>query len=660
MRGVFRGMPARLAIVYWLATACSQDPQFIEKDIPPGSAGSDDLIVNFCASQADADDSLREKCSSLESQLFIEPSRVELKVGESADLRAYLITKSGRKVEISSQAVWSVSHQKSVELASAVGGIKGVAPGSTVVSAKFSKFSADADVNVYVENVIKQPQVVLKIQNRDIENLTVPIGYNALVSWDAKDVDQCRVMIGDREIDRRSSGQLEVKIQESTQVAVHCRDGEGDLVSDQIEIVATRPKVQLTVNDSPSDLVLSGAGPVNVAWSSSNADSCDIAVSGQKLRVGAAGSGSLIANVQRTVEIQAECRDIQGNVDADSVVVKLEFQRKITFSPGYFDVIAGNKTRRPVSIMFALDVTGSMSGQIQTVKNGVQDFVNQLYARGFEPRIGVVPFRDSVPETGPTTEVPEGRLELTSNVEEVIRFVSGLKATNGGDANEASLAAIRASMASLRVQETRPDAIKIIMVVTDQAGHDGTLRNCAIDPVVNQFSMLTEDEQKSFKLFYSTPAIGTACSGYSDGSRQMSDLLSKILTAEESVANRGGLIPWPFANSNLVNDVVLMLEKVNPDIDLACLNTRVKLSISGEVNYLEELKDLSGSLRQLESGANQWLARTFTAEEFEAINAGEGKLEVQQCCFSKAAARAGVFNSCLKPATDRVLAFGME
>lgn len=659
MLGAFRGMPARLAIVVLLATACSQDPQFIDKEMSPESAGAADGTVAICSTSAASGVSslVSSECQVGNAQLAIEPSAVDLKMGDTESLKAFLVFADGRKVDVTGQARWSSSQPRLLAVQSN-GGVVALAAGQTQVHAVYFDLNGLSEARISDRDFVKNPEVELRVHGfRDLALL--PSGLDASVTWESSDVKSCRLLVDGKDFSKQLKGSLAIKVAFDGKIEVLCETESGEQISDEVVIRLTTPKVQLAVDGASDELIISGPKSVQLKWLSSNADFCEVLQSGTRVTTGLVGESYAAVNSSRKFEVI--CRDLAGNSASSAVDVSLQYQTKLSFAPGYFDQIAGSKTQRPVSIMFALDVTGSMSSQIETVKSGVQDFVTQLSSKGFTPKIGVIPFRDKVPESRLLGDVPEGRLELTDNVEEVKRFVGTLKATGGGDANEASLGAIRSALTALRTGDLRPDAVKIIMLVTDQPGHSGaSTTDCSLEGLVNQFTVLSIEEQQNFKLFYSTPSTGFGCGGFSSGLRQMSTLMSRVLLTEPVLEKRGGLIAWPFANKNLVNDVVAMLEKVNPPIDLACLNTSATVSIDGVVQFVEELKDYAGAYRQLESGGQQLIAKTLNAEQFDGLSEGRGALTVQRCCFSKAAAKSGVFDACLVTPVAEAVPFALD
>lgn len=109
-------------------------------------------------------------------------------------------------------------------------------------------------------------------------------------------------------------------------------------------------------------------------------------------------------------------------------------------------------------IVFVLDVTGSMSGAINGVKNNIIEFADSLTARGVIYRLGLVTFLDAV----------ENVYDFTSNAVAFKTSVAAQYAHGGGDAPENSLEALfRASQMPFS-----PTAHHVIIWITDDAYHE--------------------------------------------------------------------------------------------------------------------------------------------------------------------------------------------
>jgi len=639
-------------------TGCSEDAKFINRDLGDASLDAESFIggcPNVAGAQSSSSTALT--CVAPRAQLFVEPSDASLLVGESLDLKAYLISADGGRMDVTGETQWSFDRQNLLEFRRP-GTVKALAAGSTKVDATFLNAAASSVVTVKSAAPVLDPSVSLTVAGAT-DSITLAEGLTADVVWTSKDLASCGLFVGDREIDRKLAGSTPLKFTQATVVELRCAAFSGDIFDEKVAITVTRPKVWITGNESLKTITTKRVSPVVLTWTSADARSCEVRDGGRV--IASAPSGSSIVVADRSRKIEAVCDDAAGNKSDDFVDIIVEFDSRLTFAAGHYDQIPGSSVQRPVSIMFALDVTGSMQGQIETVKSGVKDFVTQLVSRGFHPRLGVIPFRDKVPYPGNNGDVSEGRLELTDDVNRVKDFVQTLRALGGGDANEAALGGIKAAVQALRDGDDRPDAVKIVMVVTDQPGHHGaSTKDCTLAPLTNYLGLLTEAEQRNFKLFYSSPTTGYGCSGFASAQAQMSKILESVFLAEPLIANRGGLIPWPFATTNLVNDVVNMLVKTAPPIDLACINDTVDVSLSGKPFLSRLMSDRGASFRALEESRPVSLALTMNDADHLAFEAGHGIMTASRCCVSKAAAKAGDFGSCLKRWGPQSIGFSLE
>lgn len=70
MLGAFRGMPTWVATFVVSLSACSQDPQFVEKDLTSAVMGSDDLTAESCDALASTStEALPTQCLIFKAQL---------------------------------------------------------------------------------------------------------------------------------------------------------------------------------------------------------------------------------------------------------------------------------------------------------------------------------------------------------------------------------------------------------------------------------------------------------------------------------------------------------------------------------------------------------------------------------------------------------------
>ena len=129
-----------------------------------------------------------------------------------------------------------------------------------------------------------------------------------------------------------------------------------------------------------------------------------------------------------------------------------------------------------VDIVFVIDVTGSMSGTIDTVKKATLTFHESLkeklaeYHRSLSQlRVKVVWFRDYYAD-GTSAYGESEFMELPAQKEDFYSFVSGLTATGGGDTPETSLEALTLAMRSDFVQEGERKR-HIVILFTDAPAH---------------------------------------------------------------------------------------------------------------------------------------------------------------------------------------------
>jgi uncharacterized protein YegL len=111
---------------------------------------------------------------------------------------------------------------------------------------------------------------------------------------------------------------------------------------------------------------------------------------------------------------------------------------------------AGGEPARDLDLVFLLDTTGSMSGEIREAKERVQQVAEALRSSrpGARVRLGVVAFRDRGDDY--LTKVQP----LTSDVDAVDAFLSALRAGGGGDGPEDLLSGLAAALGELDWNES--------------------------------------------------------------------------------------------------------------------------------------------------------------------------------------------------------------
>jgi Ca-activated chloride channel family protein len=109
---------------------------------------------------------------------------------------------------------------------------------------------------------------------------------------------------------------------------------------------------------------------------------------------------------------------------------------------------------RPVDLVFVLDISGSMSGELESVRNSLNDFLGQLEARKIKGRFGLVTFDDDARLTHP----------LTSDVRKIVEVMRPLFVTGGRSMGDSSLSGL-ALAAGLPFDR---DARKVVILITDE------------------------------------------------------------------------------------------------------------------------------------------------------------------------------------------------
>ncbi|MDF5727132.1 MAG: VWA domain-containing protein [Rhizonema sp. PD38] len=135
--------------------------------------------------------------------------------------------------------------------------------------------------------------------------------------------------------------------------------------------------------------------------------------------------------------------------------------------------------KRSADIMFVLDCTGSMGGEIEAIKDAMMSFADTIESDGVRVRVGLVEFRDRLIQEEHRVLIFNG--EPFTNDPAVFRNeVAKLQAGGGGDEPESSLDAI---LLALR-QPFTVQGSKVIVLVTDAPPHIPDLEAKSIEQVV--------------------------------------------------------------------------------------------------------------------------------------------------------------------------------
>jgi len=121
--------------------------------------------------------------------------------------------------------------------------------------------------------------------------------------------------------------------------------------------------------------------------------------------------------------------------------------------------------RGAVDIIVILDTTGSMGDEINSVKNYTSYFAQQLQARGYDYRLGLIEYKDKGESGCPRW------FGFTSSVTTFTSWVSGLYASGGGDWEESGIDAMMLAE-NVFISQGRVGAGKMIILVTDAPFHE--------------------------------------------------------------------------------------------------------------------------------------------------------------------------------------------
>jgi len=165
---------------------------------------------------------------------------------------------------------------------------------------------------------------------------------------------------------------------------------------------------------------------------------------------------------------------LAGNLKHENFKVK-EDGNDLAIDNIYF---SGNASGQKLDFAVVFDDTGSMSQEINAMKSKVKDLTDTLKASEINATYSLVSFKDSA----------SVKTEWTDDPDLFKRKVNSLQSIGGDDEPEVSLDAI----ATVLAMGFRPDAQKIILVITDAHAHD---KNDS-----SAFSMYTkEDIEKDLK-----------------------------------------------------------------------------------------------------------------------------------------------------------------
>lgn len=145
----------------------------------------------------------------------------------------------------------------------------------------------------------------------------------------------------------------------------------------------------------------------------------------------------------------------KSEFDAASLAASIVERRNLT------------QLKRSADVMFVLDCTGSMQGEIDAIKSSIIDFANTIESDGVHVRVGLIEFRDRLNGEEARVLTFDGASPFTGKPALFRQAVTPLRAQGGGDAPESSLDAV---MLALR-QPFASGTNKVIVLITDAPPH---------------------------------------------------------------------------------------------------------------------------------------------------------------------------------------------
>lgn len=309
----------------------------------------------------------------------------------------------------------------------------------------------------------------------------------------------------------------------------------------------------------------------------------------------------------------------------------------ITLDPIKRSLSGGAVTSVPVDFYFAIDVTGSMQRNINTIKDNIEDFANELEKKKYRARLSLVPFRDRV----------ESIMEPTSDINKFKSEVAGQFASGGGDANEAALGAVDAAIK--KIKETKsPGAFAAVIAITDNPAHmGGSTTNCDINPLLDTINSLSEADQMKTKIYGSFANSGVNCSGFGSAKEQFSQILDRSLIASP-ISQRGSAnLSYPFEKGTILDELVPLVEKTIPSKQLICLADSAELSVEGTSLSTWKTPSLEESYARFVKDVKVAWPDAIKDGELEKYVGKTLDVEIKRCCVSQEDAAAGNFGGCI-------------
>lgn len=194
---------------------------------------------------------------------------------------------------------------------------------------------------------------------------------------------------------------------------------------------------------------------------------------------------------------------------------------------------------KKADVVFLIDSTGSMSDEIESVRNGIEEFVNELLDNDVDLRVGIVEYRDITCDGNDSTVIHTVNYSpWHNNIEDIKNTLNDIEADGGGDVPETLIDAM--GYLTNGDMKFRSDAYKFAFVLTD-ATYKETNRHGYVG--MNQ---MLEELQK-----YSISASVVTYSSYYDNSYEAGDEGDDYY--DDLVKARMSILEESFENSAIVD-----------------------------------------------------------------------------------------------------------
>ncbi|MEQ1905397.1 MAG: vWA domain-containing protein [Pirellulaceae bacterium] len=160
-----------------------------------------------------------------------------------------------------------------------------------------------------------------------------------------------------------------------------------------------------------------------------------------------------------------------GGADAGITVERSSAMDIVEIGGGQegFTELVSRLHKEGLDIAILFDSTGSMGGEINQIKDRISEIGRVLFQIVPKTRISICAYRDK------TSDYVVKGLPLTSDLGELVGFLSQFEAAGGGDDPEAVDEGLRWVIEN---NEFRPTARKVILIFGDQPPHAGNQVDC--------------------------------------------------------------------------------------------------------------------------------------------------------------------------------------